>query len=118
MLAAMTQVPALVEVARRVAGGGAPSELLEAFLVAELWCEAPSRPGVVPARLPDGTDVVCVHSSPAQLAAARGAVHWFATTGLDLLDQLPAGHDLLLDPVSPHALLLRTAQLRRAVHVS
>jgi hypothetical protein len=109
---------ALVEAAQRVlAGQGSPQELLDAFLAADLLCEAPERPGVVPARTPDGRDVVCVHTSAAQLAAARGAVPWFSTTGLDLLGLLPRGHDLLLDPAAPHALLLRTSQLRRAVHV-
>lgn len=115
----MTARGPLVEAASRVlAGEGTPQQLLEAFLAAQVFCEAPPLPGVVPARTPDGRDVVCVHSSPAQLAAARGPVRWFATTGLDLLDQLPAGHDLLLDPASPHAVLLRSAHLRRAVHVS
>lgn len=110
--------PSLVETARRLlAGHAAPQELLEAFLDARVYCEAPKRPGVVPARTRDGRDVVCVHSSPAQLAAARGVVPWFSTTGLDLLGQLPPRHHLLLDPASPHSLLLRTDLLRRAVQV-
>lgn len=110
---------ALVDTATRVlAGRATPQELLEAFLSAVVLCEAPQRPGVVPARTADGRDVVCVHSSPSQLAAARGVVPWFSTTGLDLLGLLPPGHDLLLDPASPHAVLLRTAGLRRAVHVA
>lgn len=111
-------VTALVDAAQRVlAGRGTAQELLDAFLEATVLCEVPERPGVVPARTADGRDVVCVHSSPAQLAAARGVVPWFSTTGLDLLGQLPPAHDLLLDPAGPHAVLLRTAQLRRAVHV-
>ena len=115
----MTARPALAEAARRVLAGEAGAQvLLAAFLQAEVYCEAPPQPGVVPGRTADGRDVVCVHSTPAQLAAARGVVPWFSTTGLDLLGQLPPAHDLLLDPVSPHAVLLRTAQLRRAVDVA
>ena len=110
---------ALVDAAQRVlAGSGRPQELLDAFLESTVLCEAPDRPGVVPARTADGRDVVCVHSSAAQLAAARGVVPWFSTSGLDLLGLLPPGHDLLLDPAAPHAVLLRTDLLRRAVHVS
>ena len=111
-------VPALAAAAQRVVAGEAGGqELLEALLSAIVVCEAPAQPGVVPAQTPSGP-VVAVHSDVAQLAAARGAVAWFSCTGRDLLDLLPEGHDLLLDPAAEHALLLRTTALRRAVHVS
>ncbi len=98
-------------------GTSSPADALAAFLAATVYCEAPPAPGVVPATTPTGP-VVCVHSSLAELAAARGAVPWFATTGQDLLDLLPAGHDLLLDPASEHVLRLRPAALRHVARVS
>lgn len=115
--ASVIPAPGLAEVARRVAAGRAgPAELLECFLAATVFCEAPDSPGVVPALTPQGP-VVCMHSSLAELAAARGSAAWFSTTGIDLLDLLPAGHDLLLDPASEHVLRLRPASLRKAVRV-
>jgi hypothetical protein len=113
------QGPALSlrEVADAVVDGrSGPEQLLEALLAATVWCEAPETPGVVPAQTPAGP-VVCVHSSPAELAAARGAVPWFSCTGADLLALLPDGLDLLLDPAGARPLVLRTAALRRAVRV-
>ena len=69
----LARMSGLVEAAQRVlSGAGTPQELLDALLTATVLCEAPERPGVVPARTADGRDVVCVHSSAAQLAAARG----------------------------------------------
>ena len=48
-----------------------------------------------------------VFSSVEQLALARGPVGWFSTTGADLLAQLPAGYDLVLDIAGQHPLRLR-----------
>ena len=108
----------LADVAADVlAGVAGPQQLLWALLAAPLWCEAPPTPGVLTAETPTGP-VVCVHSSLAQLAAARGPVSWFACTGADLLDLLPEGVDLLLDPAGETPLRLRTPALRRAVHVA
>ena len=100
-----------------VAGTAEPEELLSVLQGSVVFCEAPETPGVMTVKTPEGP-LVPVFSSLAELATARGAVAWFSTTGLDLLDLLPAGHDLLLDPAGPVPLRLRTASLRRVVHVS
>jgi len=49
-----------------------------------------------------------VFTSVEQLALAHGAVGWFSMTGADLLSQLPAGYDLVLDIAGPQPLRLRT----------
>jgi len=108
----------LAEAARGTRDGTvSPEELLAALLRSTVFCEAPETPGVMTAETEDGP-VVPVYTSLVELAAARGAVPWFSTTGLDLLGLLPHGHDLALDPAGPTPLVLRTAALRPAVHVS
>lgn len=103
----------LTEVAAAVAAGTASAHALHrAFLHATLWCEAPESPGFV-ARGQPPEAVVAVYSSPEQLAADRGPQRWFSTTGADLLDLLPAGHDLVLDPAGPAPLRLRPSALER-----
>lgn len=47
-------------------------------------------------------------SSVEQLALARGVVGWFSMTGADLLSQLPAGYDVVLDIAGSQPLRLRT----------
>lgn len=98
-------------------GRQATQDLLAALLAATVFCEAPPTPGLYAVPTPDGP-VVPVFSDLAQLAAARGAVAWLSLTGQDLLDQLPPGLDLVLDPAGPAPVRLRSAALRRAVHVA
>ncbi|MBW3575925.1 MAG: SseB family protein [Actinobacteria bacterium] len=103
----------LTDVAAGVAAGAASAHALHrAFLHATLWCEAPESPGFV-ARGQPPEAVVAVYSSPEQLAADRGPQRWFSTTGADLLDLLPAGHDLVLDPAGTNSLRLRPSALER-----
>jgi len=52
-------------------------------------------------------------TSEAELARSIGSSAWFSTTGADLLDLLPAGYDLVLDPDGDTALRLRPSALRR-----
>lgn len=114
-------------------------ELHRAFLAATLWCERPARPGFVAWRTPDPAPdrtgspestgstestataarrgLIAVFSSERQLAAACGPVAWFALPGAALLDALPEGFDLLLDPAGAAPLLLRTAALRRVIEL-
>lgn len=107
----------LTDVAAGVAAGTASAqELHRAFLAATLWCEAPESPGFVARGRPPEA-VVAVYSSPEQLAADRGPQRWFSTTGADLLDLLPAGHDLVLDPAGPAPLRLRPSALERTTVV-
>jgi hypothetical protein len=91
-----------------------PAALHAAFLAATVYCERGDRPGFRALGEP-GAGVVPVFSSIEQLALARGTVDWFATTGADLLSELPAGYDLLLDMGGPAPLRLRPSALRRQV---
>lgn len=118
MLRLMGDSLSLSQLAAAVVEGDAePQTLLAALLRSTVFCEAPERPGVMTAHIPAGP-VVPVYSSIAELAAARGAVAWFSTSGQDLLDLLPDGHDLLLDSAGSCAVLLRRTALRPGVHVS
>jgi hypothetical protein len=91
-----------------------PASVHAAFLAATVYCERGDRPGFRALGEP-GAGVVPVFSSVEQLALARGTVDWFATTGADLLSELPAGYDLLLDMGGPAPLRLRPSALRRQV---
>ena len=87
----LAHAPSLADVARDVASGAADARQLHEGFRALGVPEA----GVVP-----------VFTSVEQLALARGTVLWFSTTGADLLAQLPAGYDLVLDIAGPHPLRL------------
>ena len=114
----MTTDRSLADVAAAVAAGTADAtELHAAFLAATVWCERDrdaGRPGFRALGEP-GAGVVPVYSSVEQLALARGTVAWFACTGADLLTELPAGYDVLLDMGGTSPLRLRPDVLRRQV---
>jgi hypothetical protein len=115
----MSPVPArpLADVLHDVAAGAAtPADLHAAFLAATVYCERGERPGFRALGGP-AAGLVAVYSSPEQLALARGTVPWFALTGSDLLEQLPSGYDLLLDPGGPAPTRLRPGALVRRVSV-
>ena len=107
---------ALVAAARDARGPGGAQRLLDALLAAQLFLEAPERPGVMVVPTPAGP-LTPVFSDLGLLAGQRGDVRWFSTTGADLLGLAP-GADLLLDPGTDHAVVLRTSALQRAVHVA
>lgn len=118
----------LAAVARRVVEGtGDPAELFEVFLAARVLCVRPRRPGflaydepaagVRPARPegeghPGGGAWVAVFSSLAEFGAFTGGGDWFSLRGADLLDLLPPGHALLLDPAGAAPLRLDPAASR------
>ena len=107
----LAHAPSLADVARDVALGAVPpARLHEAFLTATVYCQRGSGPGFRALGAPRA-GVVPVFSSPDQLALASGTVPWFSMTGADLLDQLPAGYDLVLDIAGPGPLRLRIAAL-------
>ena len=107
---------ALATAARGSAEPGGAERLLSAFLRATVYLEAPERPGVMLVPTPKGP-MTPVFSELGLLAHERGGVAWFSTTGTDLLELAPRT-DFLLDPGTDHAVVLRTASLRRAVHVA
>jgi len=116
-MVAQAHTPALADVAADVAAGtGAPADLHAAFLAATVYCERGDEPAFRALGM-RGAGVIAVFSSPEQLALACGTVGWFALTGADLLDLVPRGYDLLLDPGGEAPLRLRPAALARRVAV-
>jgi hypothetical protein len=112
----LAHAPSLADTARDVALGVADSRRLhEVFLDATVYCERGSDPSFRALGVPDA-GVVPVFSSVDQLALARGPVRWFSMTGADVLAQLPAGYDLVLDIAGPHP--LRLHQRATGVHAT
>jgi hypothetical protein len=98
-------------------GSVGADELHRAILSATLFLQARDRPGLIACGLPpDG--LVPVWTSEASLARSLGATTWLSTSGADLLDLLPPGYDLLLDPDGPTALRLRPSAVRPRVVVT
>lgn len=117
-MVAQTRTRALAEIARGVATGACvPADLHAALLAATVYCERGDGPGFRALGTP-GDGLIAVYSTPEQVALARGTVRWFSLTGADLLDLVPAGYDLLLDPGGEFPLRLRPAALARRVTVS
>ncbi|HEX6382315.1 MAG TPA: SseB family protein [Acidimicrobiia bacterium] len=104
----------LAEVAGDIAAGQAtPQELHDAFLNAQVFCEAGDRPGFV-AVGPPGDGFIPVFTSEVELARARGPVRWFATTGADLFGLVPQGYDLILDIAGPAPLRISPSAVQRS----
>jgi hypothetical protein len=111
-----SQQPLTALVRAASSGQAAPQALHDAFLTATVYCERGETPGFRGLG-PQGAGLIPVYTSVEQLALARGPVPWFALTGADLLEQLPAGYDLLLDPGGEAPLRLRPAALTRTMTV-
>lgn len=117
LVTALTPPRALADIAHDVAAGAASAaELHDVLLASTVYCERGARPGFEALGVP-GDGVVCIYTSPEQLAVARGTVPWFSLTGADLLDLLPAGYDLLLDLGSEVPLRLSASALERLVSI-
>jgi hypothetical protein len=85
----------------------AAQQLLDTFSAATIYSPAPPQPGVVVHDF-EGMRVVPVFSSPELLDEFTDG-DWFSTTGLDLLDLIPPGVRLALDPNGPYPLLIDPA---------
>ena len=102
---------------RWLAGSAGVQELHRAFLRATVFLQAGDRPGLMAFGAPP-EGLVPVWTSEAEFARSVGPSAWFSTTGADLLDLLPAGYDLVLDPGGDAALRLRPSALRREATVT
>lgn len=99
--------PDLVAVAREVrAGRRDPGEFDRAFAVATVYAQRPRVPGVMTAELSGKGRWVPVFSTVERLARFAGECDYFATTGADLLEQLPTGLGVLVDIQDSHGLPL------------
>jgi len=81
----------------------------------------PATPGVVVCEVPDFGRWVAAFTSLRCLAwfttkggtVETGPVEWLSTSGADLIELLPAGVGMLIDPGQDHAVALRPEWLRR-----
>jgi len=95
--------------------------LSDAFQQATVYCQKPEHPGFM-AVGPPGAGVIPVFTSLEQLEryavtyglAHHGGVEWFSTTGADVLDLMPDGYGIVVDPASEHSATLPAHALHRA----
>lgn len=131
-------------------GEASPRDVFEAFLQARVYCERPDEPGFLTvtasevlgegdhaprgsrildlAVVPDPADaddapasrLVPVFTSLEQFALFAGGGAWFSTMGADVLDLLPPGLDVWLDPAAEHAVRLASAatKIEPVLHIS
>jgi len=88
-----------------LAGELDPHALHTAFCGAHVFCQAGDTPGFLAVE-EDGDRVVPVFTSLVELARFAGQTAWFSTIGQELLDLLPDGYDIVVDPGSSHPLRL------------
>jgi hypothetical protein len=88
-----------------LAGDLDPHALHEAFCAAQVFCQAGERPGFRAVE-DDGDRAVPVFTSLVELARFAGQTPWFSTVGQDVLDLLPDGYDIVVDPGWAHPLRL------------
>ena len=111
--------PGLRPVLAAWAGGAVrPERLQAAFDAATLYVQrvpgSDGRPAVAALGEP-GSGYVALYSSLETLAAGAGECDWAAAPGRDLLELVPAGHGVVVDPAGPHPAVLPAAALRRGV---
>ncbi|WP_331481931.1 SseB family protein [Streptomyces rubrogriseus] len=129
---------------RAMDGRASPQELFDAFIHARVYCERPEDPGFLTvaaldppaadapprsrildlvtttATAPSPARLVPVFTSLEQFELFTGGGAWFSTTGADLLDLLPPGLDVWLDPAAEHAVRLVSAAtaVEPVLHIS
>ena len=136
----------LAETVRRAKDGRAsPQDVFDAFIHARVYCERPEEPGFLTIAAPElaagdasprsrilelaitasyptplPTRLVPVFTSLEQFELFTGEGAWFSTTGADLLDLLPQGLDVWLDPAAEHAVRLASSAtaVETVLHVS
>lgn len=87
-----------------VAGRRGLHEFDPVFARATVYGRRPARPGVETIDVAGRGRWTFVFSTPQRLAAHFGDCAFYATTGADLLDQLPIGIGVMLDPDDEHRL--------------
>ena len=65
-----------------------------------------------------GEGYVAFFSSLESLAAHAGECDWASAPGRDLVDLVPEGYGLVVDPAGPHPAVMPARALRRAVVIS
>lgn len=93
----------LAVVAREVWGGvRGPGDLMEVFSGSVVYAQRPEQPGLFVTDLGERGRWMVVFSTIERLAAHVGDCDYFATTGADLLELVPPGVGLMVDPHDEH----------------
>jgi hypothetical protein len=65
-----------------------------------------------------GRGYVAMYSSLELLAAQAGECDWVSATGLDLLELVPAGYGVVVDPGGPHPAVLAASAIHHGVVIA
>lgn len=86
-------------------GGIDDRGLLQGFLDATFYAQAPEHPGFLAVNHASGP-LIPIWTSDRLLSGSVGACRWFSTDGADLVANAPVAHRFVVDPGTPHALLV------------
>lgn len=75
---------------------------MDAFAGANVFVRRPEQPGLLVMDLAERGRWMVAFSTLARLAAYEGECDYFATTGADLLELIPPGVGLMVDPDDQH----------------
>ncbi|MFC4081777.1 hypothetical protein [Amycolatopsis samaneae] len=93
----------LALVAQQVwAGERGPADFAEAFATAVVYAERSEQPGLLVTELGEHGQWMRVFSTPQRLYAHAGECPYFFTTGADLLELVPPGVGVMVDPDDEH----------------
>jgi SseB protein N-terminal domain len=97
------------------------AELSPDFETATLYVQRVPRPSGRPAVAafgPPGAGYVAMFSSAATLELHAGECDWASATGRDLLQLVPDGYGIVLDPAGPHAAVLPATAIQSGVVIT
>jgi hypothetical protein len=104
----------VIQLRLHASGRGDDDRLFTAFLEAAFYCQAPEHPGFLAIPTRHGP-MIPAFTSEGALASHAGASRWFSTSGADLVSLAPVGHRFVIDPGTPHQVVVDpTALLRQA----
>jgi hypothetical protein len=93
----------LAVVARQVwSGERGPGDFADAFAAAVVYAERREQPGLLVADLGERGRWMRVFSTPQRLYTHAGECPYFFTTGADLLELVPPGVGVMVDPDDAH----------------
>ena len=93
----------LAVVAREVwSGSRGPGDFIDVFAGALVYAQRPPQPGLLVIDLGERGRWMVVFSTLERLARHAGECDYFATTGADLLELVPPGVGVMVDPDDEH----------------
>lgn len=84
------------------AGLRGPGDFMDAFAGARVFVRRPEKPGLLVMDLAERGRWMVAFSTLARLAVYEGECDYFATTGADVLELIPPGVGLMVDPDDEH----------------